>query len=100
MTVALSWIVLSIMGAVPFVISGSIPHPVDALFETVSGFTTTGASILTDVRSTASLYTDLEKFHTLDRRYGSSGLHPFFAASYRRLPHEPDESRKPWTIGK
>ena len=48
-TVALSWIVLSIMGAVPFVISGSIPHPVDALFETVSGFTTTGASILTDV---------------------------------------------------
>lgn len=50
-TVALSWIVLSIMGAVPFVISGSIPHPVDALFETVSGFTTTGASILTDVES-------------------------------------------------
>ena len=50
-TVALSWIVLSIMGAVPFVISGSIPHPVDALFETVSGFTTTGASILTDVEA-------------------------------------------------
>ncbi len=50
-TVALSWIVLSIMGAVPFAISGSIPHPVDALFETVSGFTTTGASILTDVEA-------------------------------------------------
>lgn len=51
-TVALSWIVLSIMGAVPFVISGSIPHPVDALFETVfQGFTTTGASILTDVEA-------------------------------------------------
>ena len=48
-TVALSWIVLSIMGAVPFVLSGSIPHPIDALFETVSGFTTTGASILSDV---------------------------------------------------
>ena len=43
-TVALSWIVLSIIGAIPFVISRSIPNPVDALFETVSGFTTTGAS--------------------------------------------------------
>ena len=50
-TVALGWIVLSIMGAVPFVISRSIPNPVDALFETVSGFTTTGASILSDVEA-------------------------------------------------
>ena len=47
--VALSWIVLSITGAVPFVLSGSIPHPIDAIFETVSGITTTGSSILTDV---------------------------------------------------
>ena len=44
--VALSWIVLSIFGAIPFVITGEIPSYVDALFETVSGFTTTGASIL------------------------------------------------------
>lgn len=50
-TVALSWLVLSIAGAVPFVISGSIPDPVNALFETVSGFTTTGASILSDVEA-------------------------------------------------
>ncbi|MDO4340728.1 MAG: TrkH family potassium uptake protein [Eubacteriales bacterium] len=50
-TVALSWIVLSITGAIPFVISGSIPHPVDAVFETVSGFTTTGASILSSVEA-------------------------------------------------
>lgn len=48
-TVALSWIVISLFGAVPFVISGFIPNFIDALFETVSGFTTTGASILTDV---------------------------------------------------
>ena len=47
--VSLSWIVLSIMGAVPFVLSGYISNPVDALFEVVSGFTTTGASILSDV---------------------------------------------------
>lgn len=47
--VSLSWIILSIAGAVPFVLSGYIKNPIDALFETVSGFTTTGASILSDV---------------------------------------------------
>lgn len=50
-TVSLSWIVLSIVGAVPFVLSGAITHPIDAIFETVSGFTTTGASILSEVES-------------------------------------------------
>ena len=50
-TVAVSWMALSIIGAVPFVLSKSIPNPVDALFETVSGFTTTGASILANVEA-------------------------------------------------
>lgn len=50
-SVALSWIVLSVMGSLPFIISGSITNPIDALFETVSGFTTTGASILSDVEA-------------------------------------------------
>ena len=50
-TVALSWIVLSIIGALPFYISGEIPNFIDAVFETVSGFTTTGASILSDVEA-------------------------------------------------
>ncbi len=50
-TVALSWIVMSVLGAVPFVVSGAIPNVVDALFEIVSGFTTTGSSILTDVEA-------------------------------------------------
>ncbi len=45
-TVGLSWIVLSLFGALPFVISGLIPNYIDAFFETVSGFTTTGASVL------------------------------------------------------
>ena len=44
--VGLSWIVLSVFGCLPFVISGLIPNFIDALFETVSGFTTTGASVL------------------------------------------------------
>lgn len=48
---ALSWIILSFFGALPFLITGEIPHFTDALFETVSGFTTTGASILSDVEA-------------------------------------------------
>ena len=49
--VALVWIVMSVFGALPFFISREIPHFIDALFETVSGFTTTGASILTSVEA-------------------------------------------------
>jgi trk system potassium uptake protein TrkH len=47
--VGLAWILMAAVGAVPFVVAGDIPSPVDAFFETVSGLTTTGASILTDV---------------------------------------------------
>nr|WP_297708407.1 TrkH family potassium uptake protein [uncultured Butyrivibrio sp.] len=46
---AVAWIAVSLMGAIPFVITGAIPNYIDALFETVSGFTTTGGSILTTV---------------------------------------------------
>ena len=49
--VSLSWILLSFFGALPFVISGEIPSVIDAMFETVSGFTTTGATILVDIES-------------------------------------------------
>ena len=47
--VAGAWILISVIGAVPFTLSGAIPSYVDAFFETVSGFTTTGASILKNV---------------------------------------------------
>lgn len=50
-TVALGWIVLSIMGALPFFISGEIPDYVDALFEIISGFSTTGSSILSNIEA-------------------------------------------------
>ena len=49
--VALCWIVMSIFGSLPFIISGTIPSFIHAVFETASGFTTTGASILTDVEA-------------------------------------------------
>ena len=50
-TVALAWIILSIFGALPFWFSGQVPSYIDAFFETVSGFTTTGASILPTVET-------------------------------------------------
>ena len=50
-TTSLSWITLSFFGALPFYLSGEIPSFTDALFETISGFTTTGASILSDVEA-------------------------------------------------
>ncbi len=49
--VALAWLLMSAVGALPFTISGGIPSYVDAFFETVSGFTTTGSSILTNVET-------------------------------------------------
>ena len=49
--VSFSWVTLSLLGALPFCISGAIPNYIDAVFETVSGFTTTGASILSDVEA-------------------------------------------------
>ncbi len=48
---ALAWIVISLIGAAPFTLSGQIPNYLDAVFETVSGFTTTGASILPNVEA-------------------------------------------------
>ncbi|MBQ2933659.1 MAG: TrkH family potassium uptake protein [Clostridia bacterium] len=55
---ALAWIILAVIGAIPFVISGDISSYVDAVFETASGFTTTGASVITNVEglSRAALF--------------------------------------------
>ena len=49
--VSLGWFVMALFGAIPFVVHGSIPSYTDAFFETMSGFTTTGASILNDIES-------------------------------------------------
>lgn len=49
--VGLGWILMALIGALPFVISGSIPNYFDAVFETVSGLTTTGASVLNDIEA-------------------------------------------------
>lgn len=52
--VTLGWITMSLFGALPFVLSGAIPSYTDAFFETMSGFTTTGASVLNDIESMPS----------------------------------------------
>ena len=49
--VALAWIFMSIFGAAPFVLNGALPNYVDAFFETVSGFTTTGSSVINNVEA-------------------------------------------------
>jgi trk system potassium uptake protein TrkH len=45
------WILASLFGALPYILSGAIPHPIDALFESASGFTTTGASVMLNIEA-------------------------------------------------
>jgi len=75
--VALSWIVMGAFGALPFIISGEIPNYIDALFEIISGFTTTGASILSDVEalSHASLF-----WRSFSHWIGGMGVFVFMSA--------------------
>ena len=74
---ALSWIMLSIVGCVPFILTGEIPKFTDALFETISGFTTTGASILTDVEALS--YTSL-MWRSFTHWIGGMGVLVFMVA--------------------
>ena len=92
--VALVWVLMSVFGALPFVISGEIPSFVDALFETVSGFTTTGSTILTDVEalSHGTLF-----WRSFSHWIGGMGVlvRHGCAAHDRRPRHAPDARRGP-----
>ena len=81
--VSLSWIAISAIGALPFVISGEIPSYIDAFFETVSGFTTTGASILTDVESMSR---GLLFWRSLTHWLGGMGVLVFVMAIMEKVP--------------
>ncbi len=85
-TVALTWIAVSLVGAVPFVISGEIPSFIDAFFETVSGFTTTGASILSDVESMSK---GLLMWRSFSHFIGGMGVLVFIMAITRKTTDRP-----------
>ena len=84
-TTSLSWILLSIFGSLPFYLSGEIPSFTDALFETISGFTTTGASILSDVEalSHCALF-----WRSFTHWIGGMGVFVFLLAILPVLPKE------------
>ena len=94
-TVALSWILMSVIGCLPFVINGDIPHFADALFEMISGFTTTGIGCGRPDEGQLIL----AKLQPLDRRHGRSCISACHRADGGRQPHEPDEGGKPGTFG-
>lgn len=81
--VSLTWILASTLGALPFIISGSIPSPVDAIFETVSGFTTTGASILDNVEL---LPKGIAFWRSLTHWIGGMGILVFITAITFKAP--------------
>ncbi|MBQ6898643.1 MAG: TrkH family potassium uptake protein [Clostridia bacterium] len=81
--VSLAWIIMSVIGCLPFVISGEIPSFFDALFETVSGFTTTGASLLTDVEGMSE---GLLFWRSFTHWIGGMGVLVFVLALSQELP--------------
>ena len=81
--VSLAWIIMSVIGTLPFVISGEIPSFIDAFFETVSGFTTTGASILTDVEGMSE---GLLFWRSFTHWLGGMGVLVFVLALSQELP--------------
>ena len=75
--VAISWIVMSLLGAIPLVLCGQVPHYIDALFEIVSGFTTTGASVIADVEG---LYRGMLYWRSFTHWVGGMGVLVFLLA--------------------
>lgn len=97
-TTALSWIMISLVGCLPFYLSGEIPAFTDALFETISGFTTTGASILSDVECLSQSILFWQEFQSLDWRYGRACFPFGDYPAERRFTYEPDASGEPGAI--
>lgn len=83
--VALTWVLLSFFGSLPFIFSGAIPHPMDAFFETVSGFTTTGSSILTNVEA---LSPSILWWRSFTHWIGGMGILVFAIAVFPKIDSE------------
>jgi len=81
-TVALGWVVVGVLGAIPYLLEGAFDHPADAIFESISGFTTTGASALRDVEH---LSRSLLWWRSLTQWLGGMGIIVLFIAIFPRL---------------
>ena len=75
--VSLSWIVMSLLGALPFTLCGQVPNYIDALFEIISGFTTTGASVIADVEG---LFKGILYWRSFSHWIGGMGVLVFLLA--------------------
>ena len=82
--VTLTWVIFSLLGALPFYLSGEIPHYIDSFFETVSGFTTTGSTILEDIEA---LNKSLLFWRSFTHFIGGMGVIVFALAILPRSPH-------------
>ncbi|WP_314407302.1 TrkH family potassium uptake protein [uncultured Gemella sp.] len=82
--VTLTWVIFSLLGALPFYLSGEIPNYIDSFFETVSGFTTTGSTILEDVEK---LNNSLLFWRSFTHFIGGMGVIVFALAILPRSPH-------------
>lgn len=80
--VTLGWIAVGILGSLPYIFAGVLKHPVPAIFESVSGFTTTGATVFTDVES---LPRAINWWRTLTHWLGGMGIVVLFIAVLPRL---------------
>jgi trk system potassium uptake protein TrkH len=81
-TVGFGWLLVGVFGALPYLLEGAFDHPASALFESVSGFTTTGASALTNVES---LSRPLHWWRSLTQWLGGMGIIVLFIAIFPRL---------------
>lgn len=85
-TVALTWIFMSAIGALPFVMTGVLPSYLDAFFETVSGFTTTGSSVITDIDSVYASCKGLLFWRSFTHWIGGMGVLVFVMAVTGKNP--------------
>lgn len=97
-SVALCWVALSICGAIPLCVSGVLQNPFDAFFEIVSGFTTTGSSVMQSVEGAPRAILMWRSFFSLGWRYGSTGIYAGTSSHGRTLQYASDEGREPWPI--
>ncbi len=86
--VVLAWLMISLIGSLPYIFSGKVSSFIDALFESTSGFTTTGATVLTIEENVLPPFLAvLAQFFAGDRRYGLFVFHHQLAARYWSTGH-------------